>query len=410
MAEKTHILFVDDEKRVLDGLRRMLRSMHTKWNMSFALGGEEALQLMAQQQYHVVVSDMRMPGMSGEQLLTRIKDEYPSTVRLVLSGQADKEEVLKSTGPIHQFIQKPCDADVLKSAISRTVELGNLFTNNRLKSIISGLETLPSLPSHHQDLVSRLEMDDPSPKIVGEAISKDLGMSAKILQLVNSAFFGLRRRVTTPAEAVVLLGIDTVRSLVLTMQVFSQVAKNKESGFSQDALLNHSATVAVNAKKICEIEGMSQSDTETAYLAGLLHDVGKLVIATEMKFEHSEIQKLVKQSGISYYEAELQVLKVSHCEIGGYLLGLWAFEPSIVDAAVYHHNPNHCCADHFSIMTAVHVANALSYMGNEIVEAPDDPEQASDELTLPGISNDYLKRINCYERLHDWVTDCRSAA
>jgi len=399
MPEKRNVLFVDDEQNVLDGLRRMLRPMRSEWNMTFAPGGEEALKVLEGNHIDVIVSDMRMPGMSGDQLLGEVRRRYPAIVRLVLSGQADRDEILKSTGPIHQFLQKPCNAETLTATISRIIELSNLFEHSKLKTIVSGLETLPSLPSHQEELLSKLQMPEVSPRMVGETISKDLAMSAKILQLVNSAFFGLRRHVTTPADAVVLLGLETVRSLVLTMQVFSQVVEGETNGFSQDALLSHSAVVASIARRIMLSEGRSAEEAEVTYLGGLLHDVGKLVLATELPEEYSKARDLARYEDMTTEEAEKKVIGASHGEIGGYLLGLWAFGPPIVDAAVYHDCPNRHQSTEFSPLAAVHVANAIAHH-----------KQSLDDTTELPVDDEYIDRIGVRDRLPDWYETGRSAA
>lgn len=399
MADKKRILFVDDEKNVLDGLRRMLRSMRAEWDMAFASGSEEALEILGQKRFDVIVSDMRMPGLSGEQLLAVVRQRYPAIVRLVLSGQADKDSILKSVGPIHQFLQKPCDAETLTLTISRTMELGDLFANEKLKAIVTALESLPSLPSHQEELMAQLQTTDVSPKLVGETIGKDLAMSAKILQLVNSAFFGLRRHVAIPADAVVLLGLDTIRSLVLTMQVFSQVAKGDIKGFSQDALLAHSAAVAAVAKKIAAAQGMEPAASEEAYMAGLLHDVGKLVFASELPEEYAEAGAVAVRDGISCEEAERQVIGASHGEIGGYLLGLWAFKAPVVDAAVFHHCPGRHRSEGLTTVTAVHVANAIVHQ-----------DLNAEDTTGLDVDQEYLDRIGVGDRLAAWQDKYKCAA
>lgn len=391
MSDKKRILFVDDEQNVLDGLRRMLRSMRSEWDMAFASGGDEALEILATKRFDVIVSDMRMPGMSGEQLLTEVRKRHPVIVRLVLSGQADKNSILKSVGPIHQFLQKPCDEEMLKSTICRTIEMGDLFTDESLKSMVTELESLPSLPTHQQELMAQFQMPDVSAKLIGESISMDLALTAKILQLVNSAFFGLRRHVGSPTDAVMLLGMDTVRSLVMTMQVFSQVSHDEIKGFSQDALLSHGAAVAKVAKKIALTEGMQPDEVEVAYLAGLLHDVGKLVLAAKRPEEFAEALAVARSQHLSGEEAERQVIGASHSEIGAYLLGLWAFETPIVDAALYHHCPSKHRCRRFSISTAVHVANAIVHQ---------DPN--ADHAAELDVDREYLDRIGVGNRLGAW--------
>lgn len=399
MAEKRHILFVDDEQNVLDGLRRLLRPMRAKWDMAFANSGREALDILDQQPCDVIVSDMRMPGMSGDVLLGEVQKRHPAIARLVLSGQADRDEILKDVGPIHQFLQKPCDADTLISTIKRICDLDDLFENESLKSMVTAIESLPSLPSHQEDLLAKLQTPNVSSKVIGAAISQDMAMTAKILQLVNSSFFSLCRHIGSPADAVSLLGLDTVRSLALSMQVFSQVSPNEIKGFSQDALLAHSVKVAMIARKIAMAQGLAPDDVEEAYLAGLLHDVGKLVFASQRPKEFAEAVALTKAEQLSDDEAERRAIGASHGEIGGFLLGLWAFSSPIVDATTYHHCPRRHLSHGFTILTAVHVANAIVRFDSHVGD--------TDELE---VDMEHLTRIGLSDRLAVWRDAGRRAA
>ena len=180
MSDKETILFVDDEPRVLAGIRRMLHSMRNEWDVSFANGGAEALEMLAQKPFSVIVSDMRMPGMTGVQLLEEVRSRYPKMVRIALSGQSSKKSILRSVGPIHQYLPKPCSADILRSTVARTCALRTLLTVDKLQGVISQLEVLPSLPSLYDELMRELQLPSPSLKVVGKIVSRDIGMSAKI--------------------------------------------------------------------------------------------------------------------------------------------------------------------------------------------------------------------------------------
>ncbi len=106
-------MFVDDEPRVLEGLKRMLRPKRNEWQMTFVGSAQAALDALKAEPCEVVVTDMRMPGMNGAELLEVVQREYPDTIRLILSGQAETESVMKALGVSHQFLSKPCDAEIL---------------------------------------------------------------------------------------------------------------------------------------------------------------------------------------------------------------------------------------------------------------------------------------------------------
>jgi len=393
---KPRILFVDDEPNVLSGLRRMLRARRNEWEMAFASSGREALELMAEQSFEVIVSDMRMPEMPGEVLLAEVQKKYPGTARIVLSGQADREAILQAVGPIHQYLQKPCDELTLHATISRTCELRSLFCNEELQAMIGEIESLPGLPALQQELMSKLQMPGVSPKVIGETIERDIGMTTKILQLVNSAFFSLRRHIVNPTEAVKLLGLETIKSLVLTMQLFNRVAHDECKEFSQDNLLAHSAEVAVVAKKITSTQTDDNQLIEMSYLAGLLHDVGKLVLASQRPEMFSKAVARARDEEISCTDAEKKIIGATHAQIGGYLLGLWGFDPPVVDAAAFHHHPARSVHRHFCPMIAVHIANAI-VLGKG--------RSSSAASTANGqIDRAYLEEMGLLDSLSEWVT------
>src|ERR1700758_5310713 len=144
MAER--ILFVDDEPMVLDGVRRSLHAMRKDWEMSFVNSGHEALEAMAGQTFDIVVTDMRMPGMDGAQLLEEVKKRSPQSLRVILSGQSDRETILRSVNPTHQYLSKPCDGEELRTRLMRAFALKDLLENPELKGLVSKLDSLPSLP------------------------------------------------------------------------------------------------------------------------------------------------------------------------------------------------------------------------------------------------------------------------
>lgn len=245
--DKRRILFVDDEPNILDGLRRMLRSMRNEFDLHFSRSGKEALEIMEKNEFDVVVSDMRMPGMDGAELMAEIMYRYPHSIRIMLTGQADEESILQTVGVVHQFLAKPCDPESLKNILVRASALHRLMVDGKLKDIISSIDALPSLPTVYAKLQEKLRQPEASLDDVGEIISQDIAMTAKILQLVNSSFFGLYQKVESPSRAVKLLGLDTIKALVLGSQIFSEI---KISGglFSAESLWRHSMTVGTLSK------------------------------------------------------------------------------------------------------------------------------------------------------------------
>ncbi len=388
--EKKRILFVDDEPNILDGMRRMLRSLRKGIDMKFAEGGRQALELMKDKPFDVVVSDMRMPGMDGAELLGAIQQKYPQTIRIMLTGQADDDSILRTVGVVHQFLAKPCEPEQLKTTLHRACQLYNLLTHPVLRRITAKIDTLPSLPEVYVELQKLLADPDSSVDDVAQCITKDIGMSAKIMQLVNSAFFGHFSNVKSPEQAVHLLGLDTIKSLVLTVKIFADYEKNVLAGISLPALMNHSMAVGGLARKIGENCG-SKAIADDALIAGLMHDVGKLVLAANLPDEYGQVKKLMEKDGISCYQAETKIFQAGHAEIGAYLLGLWGFPSSVIDAIAYHHRPGRYPGNTFEALTAVYAANLITHNR--------DSETAAEQYEP---DKEYLARVGCLDSFAEW--------
>ena len=356
---KKRILFVDDEPNVLRGLSRMLRPLRSEWDMNFVGSGSDALAALEKEPFDVVVTDMRMPGMDGAQLLTEVAQKHPQMVRIVLSGHMDKEMIYRSVGQAHQYLAKPCDAEMLKSTVARACTIRDSLADKFLAELVSGMSSLPSLPTLYVELVEYLQSPEASIQAVGKIIARDVGMTAKILQLVNSAFFGLSRQVGSPVQAVSLLGLDTIKALVLSVQAFCQFDEAVLPGFDQENLWRHSMIVGTLSKRIAEMEDKTQSLPDDALMAGLLHDAGKLVLASQVPDMYEEVLELVQQEGMSFAEAEREMFGATHAEVGAYLLGIWGLQDAIVEALAFHHCPAKCPVRSFAPLSAVHVADFL---------------------------------------------------
>ncbi len=368
---KKKILFVDDEANILSGLKRMLRSMRNEFDLQFAESGKEALEIMASDNFDVVVSDMRMPGMDGAALLTEIQKLHPCSIRIMLTGQADEESILRTVGIVHQFLAKPCESEHLKAILLRASALHELISQDALKKIVSQLGTLPSLPEVYAKLRKAMTNPEVSIAEVAEIIEEDMAMSAKVLQLVNSAFFGLFQKVESPARAVNLLGLDTVKNLVLGVGAFSEI-KASSKLFSIKKLWSHSMTVGTLAKEIALSESDDKELIDNCFLAGLLHDIGKLVLLAQMADKYEEAVLLARENNICLRTAEKEIFDTVHGDIGAYLMGLWGMPGPVVEGIGFHHRLDNYPGRQFNPAIAVHAANAIYYENrpDELVGAP----------------------------------------
>lgn len=393
------LLLVDDDPLVLHLLKQELRDLREKWQMEFAPNAIAALDLMSRAPVDVIVTDVLMPDMNGAVLLEKVMRQWPATVRIAFTTPANFAANKGLVAPAHQHVAKGGDFRALRDALDRLLGTDQLLSNGKFRQTLAGMSSLPSLPSLYVDLLQELNSDDPSLERVGRTIAKDLGLSARILQLANSAFFGRARAVSDPGEAVMYMGVETTKALVLSLKVLSQVHEIKIKEFNPDQLFKHSWATALMAKTICEMEFVNRTTADEAFIAGLLHDVGKLVFATNFPENYQLATQLSQKNHLPFFAAEQQIYGATHAEVGAYLLAIWGLSSPIVEAVAHHHQPMRNATSAFTPTTAVHVANFLS-----------NSHHHAEPNGIHDVDQDYLKKIGLGERFKVWREACLEKA
>jgi putative nucleotidyltransferase with HDIG domain len=395
---KRRILFVDDQQAILDGLKRVLRKMTDQWDMEFVTNGGVALERMAQQPFDLIVTDMIMPQMNGVELLREVRKLYPETVRFVLSGHSDRELILQATGFAHRYLAKPCDPEALRDHLHNSLGLRELLNSEQLHARISSISTLPAVPHIYRQLVEELQSEMPSVQRIASLISGDIGITAKMLHMVNSAFFGLPTRVTNVLQAVNLLGLDTVQGLVLAAGLMGEFEQQPGKAAIVERIYKHSLLVGTLAQKTVKLLQLDKRTAEDALMAGLLHDIGKLVLLVHLSAEQQSIEQIASVQGLSFLEAEIAVLGVTHATIGAHLLSLWGLPDSIVEAVAYHHTPSDLSNPRLSVLTAV-------YLASQLADAPDGSELSNPEAHF---DMEYLRTLGITDILPRLATTFES--
>lgn len=389
---KKRLLLVDDEPSVLNVMRAMSLRIDRELEVVTANNGIKALELMKAQPFDIIVSDMRMPEMSGAELLHKVMELYPGTARVIMSGYADQENTLQSLGATHQYLLKPCDFALYRSTISRILVLNRFLQSERLRKVAAGIKTLPSLPAIYFRLMKELVSPHATTESIGAIISQDISLTAKMLQLVNSAFFASARSVSSAHEAVQILGIRTVKTLALSIYVFSCFDQERLADFPPDRLWNHCMATGLRARKIMSSIGADMAVEDAAFTAGVLHDIGKLVLAISFPVLFVQAQQEAEAHRIPNYRRERELIGACHAEIGAYVLGLWGLPTSIVEAVAWHHRPQESGLPEFSALSAVHIANYLEH--RRISD--------SSHATLHALDREYIYAINAEKQLEQW--------
>jgi len=379
------ILFVDDDDRILKGIKRMLWHTDYPWKAVFANSGAEALQMLDQDTYDVIVSDMRMPNMDGASLLAEVRDKYPEVIRIILSGYSEEEAVLRTVGPAHQFLAKPCNSEQLIETINASLNLHQLLKKEEFRKLVGGMKNLPSPPDVYAKFLGALQDEYTSSKTIADIISQDVALTAETLKLTNSAFFGLPQQVRNLEQAVSLLGIETLRALVLVAGFYGQYQGDSESGARIRVLSQRCLEIGMAAQLIAKLLGLEGRDVGFASCAGVLSHIGTLALLANERSRYKQVIQLIEEGGKTVIEAERKVLGCTHQEIGAYLLGVWGFSDPIVAAVAYHHEPSSYIPRVLIPLTAVHLAQ-------EFVK-PHPDEATGDAAWIAGMDEAYLKEV-----------------
>lgn len=392
------ILFVDDEPNILEGLQRTLRAQRHEWEVAFAPGGEAALAMLAAAPFDVVVSDMRMPGMDGAALLDIVRQQYPSMLRIILSGYTEMEASLRAVPVAHQFLLKPCEPNTLRTAIDRATSLVEVLNSKMMASLVGSMQDLPSVPRTYMELRKALADPETSISNVVRIVEKDVAISAKILQLVNSAFFGLTRDVSDIKMAVSYLGINILQNLVVSVEAFRMFQPKKPiPGFSLEEVHTHSQLTARIASQL----SAGKKIPSAVVVAALLHDVGKLVIAERAPDHFARAVAGAREEKKPLFAIEEELIGISHAEVGAYLLSLWGLPYPVVEAVAHHHHPERVQQHKLDMITVVYLSNVLAH------ETAGDASQAAANQSL---DEKLLQDMGLADQLPDWRQMAEAAA
>lgn len=342
--EKLRLIFVDDESGILATMRRIMFRKRTEWQVDFATSGAEGLELVCSTFPNVVVSDMRMPGMDGVEFLTHVARIQPGTIRIIMTGHSSQEAFLRSVGPVHLILYKPVEAEQFMELMDRLRFLFSLPISEAGRNLLGSITALPPVPQNHSRLMNALGNPFCTFELLSEIIGSDPALAAKLLHLINSAHFGVARRVVKLDDAVRLLGIDIIRSLALGTSFFARFDGQVDPLFVS-RLARHCLQVAEMAKWIAHHLSRESQVKEEAFLAGLLHEIGQLVHVGQGKGAEND-------QGALGVERQLQGW------MGAFLLGLWGLPEYIMNVAAYHHNPQLSLLPRCPVLLSVHLACA----------------------------------------------------
>ena len=394
---RKRILFVGEDLALWEQLQAGLPNAEGVWDLAFAKTGLQALASLSQSPCDAIIADMQIPGMTGGQLLEEVMQRSPSTLRFIRASMADQQAAMKCVGTAHQYLLKPCDAQTVGHALARAFALESWLPGEMVRKIIAQMKKLPSPPSLYFKIVAELQSPDASSESIGALVSQDPVLSAKLLQMVNSAVFGLQLQVVSASEAVMYLGMETTKALILLAHTFSYFDKIRTPEFSVERLWKHCVTTGKFAEKISRAHGSTPDLVGQAFTAGMLHDIGKLLMAANLPEQFKLALTKSKEEKIPLCDAETAIYGANHAELGACLLGIWGLPTPIVEAVALHHSPSRFLSKVFCPLTAVHVANAVEHQ----------LEKEGQAVTQAVVDLNYLGELELADQVDVWRDLCQ---
>ena len=381
------ILFVDDEVNILEGIRNSLRKRLNLWDVEFAESGQDALIKLAAKKFDIIVSDMRMPGMDGATLLSKVQDIYPEMTRIILTGQADRESMLRAIPVTHQFLCKPISPQDLLAFLDRVCAFYSRIQSDNVRHLVGSIKSIPTRPKTAMKISGFLATGEPSLKDLGMLIEEDPGLCARIIQVANSAFCGRSREVTSISVAISTLGIEFVQALAIANEVFATTPANRHLMPLIEATYDKAFRGGYLAVKFLQ----NHPESGFAMTSLLLRDIGLIITATANRSVCD--LTLVGQGidGESLVDLEFKVFGLTHAEVGGHLLALWGMPMKIVEAVTCHHTIGDSTLDPL-VMAAIHVADVAT-----------SHHSMTRESLVAKLNREFIERHQLTEKVNEWL-------
>jgi HD-like signal output (HDOD) protein len=352
------------------------------WRIARARDAAGAWSLLEARPFDAVAVELNLAGRGGDTLLAELDSLEPRPARMVVTPAAHYDDA--SVAAI-ATLPAGAPAELFEAMAERSLALHRLFESAELNALVAQLDDLPAMPATYLKLREASSSPDTGMKDLADIIESDPVLSAKALQLVNSAFFGLRQRVSTIHRAVTFLGASVLKALALAATTFSVFERAPVSGFSLDGIQNYSIRVARLAQRLLD----DRVAADEAFTAALIQDIGKIMFAFHFGRPYTELAQQAATEGLPLEDLECERFGASHHEVGALLLRRWGIPFSIVESVAFHHRPSTVRSGPRAVLAAAHAADAL--LG---IVTCGDPEDRLDVA--------FLESVGLADRLPEW--------
>lgn len=395
-VSRRRILVVEDDPGRRRALQALCRDLENEWEFLWVEKIGDILTSLAERPCEAVLADWQLAGEAAALLMARLQQRHPLVVRFLRCTPSDAVLAQREVRVPVYLLLRGWDAATTRNAIRRAFLLEDWQASEALRRVTARMRQWPVLPTLYNQVAAELQSPTGSLEFVARLISRDPALTARVLHAVNSPVFGLAHQVTETVEAVLFLGAERVRSMVLLSGVLTQYDKARCPGFSVEQLWMHCMAVGAHAMKLTVAETGEPRLGEMAFTAGLLHDIGMLLLAANVPEDYGRVLKQAQLRTQPIWAIEREVLGATHAELGACLLGRWDLPLPIIEAVGWHHQPTRSRDTGFSLLTAVHVGNAF--------DQEQKAGQAGVHVSL--IDQEYLQRIGALERVNRWREAC----
>ena len=357
---KVRVLIIDKNDEIRFELQSGLKKHVDSYDFLYTDktdGVEESLNV---NEIDIVLADISLEKKEDIQLLKSIKEDFPELFIVVFTGEESKLNVNDIYRFSHQILSKPINVDKVIESFERRKRMMKYLHDGKLMGVINNITDLPTLPETYLKIEEEMASKNVSVQRISSILSHDLSFTVKILHVVNSPFFGLKYKINNVMQAVSLLGVNIIKSLVLYHHTFSisPIGPKFKNYFEQ--LWIHSNKVGRYAEQILYDTNQAELEMiEEAYIAGLLHDIGKVVMLNIDGYP-DKVFEYIKEHETRFSNAEYKIFGTSHSEIGAYFLSLWGLPERTAESVFTHNNPSLLDFSRFTVESAVFIANILA--------------------------------------------------
>ncbi len=338
IAANPLVLFLDDEEEILSSLKKIL--LIERYKQVYFTSPKEALKFLESTQVNVIISDIKIPEMSGEEFLKKAGEVAPGSIKLIFSSFKEKASVLDmlAKGYAHYYLLKPWNDDDLRNTLNKFCSINADLDKNKMQKYLSAFSKLPAPTQMNWNLHRMLDAENINMNKITEEIEFNPFLATKVLQIANSVSYGLKKEIVSIRGAVILIGLRQLKALVISFELLNAFANIVDKRFEKtvNQFWHESLKKAIIAKRIAEAWG-SRVDKDLIFISALLSNIGYLVWLYTSPEDFNAFLMLSKQKLMSIAEAEQNLFFIEHTKLGAVLLKLWNIPSKIIEAVENHH-------------------------------------------------------------------------